>query len=186
MTKRVVITGHTQGIGAALKKVFEENGFIVDGFSRYTGYDISKHEIREEILSKSYNADIFINNAYDAVGQFLLLRDIVSRWEGTSKLVINIGSKGVHIPVVTPYDEYLSAKRKQHKFIQSRFLKGSPRILNVIGGLVDTNINKHWDVKKLKAEDFAQMVYFLATSDISVQEVMLDVPGIDWGEIWNF
>lgn len=186
MAKKVIITGHTQGIGAALKKVFEENGFTVEGFSRSTGYDISRQEVREEILSKSYDADIFINNAYDSKGQLLLLQDIVSQWEGTSKLVINMGSKGVHIPVVTPHEEYLSAKREQHKFIQSRFLKGSPRILNAIGGVIDTNINTQWDVKKLKAEDFAQMVYFLATSDIGVQEVMIDVPGIDWGEIWGF
>lgn len=186
MTKRVVITGHTQGIGAALKTVFADNGFTVDGFSRSTGYDISIKEIREEIVAKSMSADIFVNNAYDIEGQLLLLQTMTEKWIGTDKLIIHLGSKGVHIPIVVPqYEEYLNAKRKQHDFIKSRFLKGSPRILNVVGGFVDTNINKQWIGEKLNVNDFANMVYFLSTSKIGVQEVMLDVPGVDWEEFWK-
>jgi hypothetical protein len=86
--------------------------------------------------------------------------------------------------VTTPHEDYLCAKRKQHDFIKSRFLKGSPRILNVIAGLVDTRIAEQWSVKKLNVTEFAEMVYFLAVSKISVQEVMLDVPGVNWEEIF--
>ena len=38
---KVAITGHTKGLGASLKKVFEETGHSVIGFSKSTGYDIS-------------------------------------------------------------------------------------------------------------------------------------------------
>lgn len=184
MGNRVVITGHTFGIGNALLKIFEKNGFVVDGVSRTNGYDISNSEHIEKIIAKSISADIFVNNAYDVDGQLILLQEMTKHWEGTDKLIINIGSKGVYVPVTTPHEDYLCAKRKQHDFIKSRFLKGSPRILNVIAGLVDTRIAEQWSVKKLNVTEFAEMVYFLAVSKISVQEVMLDVPGVNWEEIF--
>lgn len=182
INKRVVVTGHTSGIGNALFTVFENNGFRVEGYSRSNGYDISDPASREEIILKSLDADIFVNNAFDFTGQLILLEEMTARWQGTDKLIINLGSKGVHIPIIAPHEEYLCAKRKQHEFIKSRFLKGSPHILNVVGGIVDTDMNKQWNVEKIKTIDFAEMIYFLATSKISVQEVMLDVPGIDWEE----
>lgn len=182
--KRVVITGHTSGIGNSLFKLFEKNGFVVEGFSKTNGYNISDPESRKEIVSRSLDADIFVNNAYDIDGQLILLKEMTRLWEGTNKLIINMGSKGIHVPVISPHEDYLDAKRQQHDFIKSRFLKGSPRIFNVVAGMVDTNIVKQWNVEKLDIDEFAEMVYFLATSKINVQEVMLDVPGIDWEEVF--
>ncbi len=182
--KRVVITGHSSGIGNALLKLFQHNGFVVDGFSRTTGYDIADPDDREKIITCASTADIFINNAYHREGQLILLKEITRLWEGTNKLIINMGSKGVHMPVLAHYEEYHHSKRQQHDFIKSRFLKGNPRIFNVVAGLVDTQLIKHWDVKKLDVNEFAEMVYFLAMSKISVQEVMLDVDGVDWKEMF--
>ena len=180
--KRVVITGHSSGIGNALLKLFQHNGFVVDGFSRTSGYDIANPDAREKIINCAVTADIFINNAYDYNGQLILLKEMTQLWEGTDKLIINMGSKGVHVPVLAPHEEYLQSKRQQYDFIKSRFFKGSPRIFNVMAGLVDTQKIKHWDVKKLNVNEFAEMVYFLAMSKINVQEVMLDVEGVDWEE----
>ena len=182
--KRVVITGHSSGIGNALLKLFQHDGFVVDGFSRTTGHNIANPDAREKIINYASTADIFINNAYDCEGQLILLKEMTRLWEGTNKLIINMGSKGVHMPVLAHYEEYLHSKRQQHDFIKSRFLKGSPRIFNVVAGLVDTQLIKHWDVKKLDVNEFAKIVYFLAMSKISVQEVMLDVDGVDWKEMF--
>ncbi len=182
--KKVSITGHTKGIGNALLKVFEKNDFLVEGFSRTNGYDISNPLSRKEIISKSLDSDIFINNAFDHEGQISLLKEIVDQWKNTNKLIIHIGTKGIYIPVKTPHENYLNSKREQQEYIISRFFKGSPRILNVKAGLIDTDINKQYDVEKLDVDAFAEMIYLLATSKVGVQEVMIDISGADWEQLF--
>lgn len=182
MIKNIAITGHTRGIGKSLSTVFAKHGCNVVGYSRSTGYDISDPSIRKKIIQECQNFDVFINNAFDVDGQFDLLQEITNSWEGTTKLIINIGSKGVYVPITTTHDAYNKAKRKQHEFIKSRLLKGSPHLLSVVSGLVDTDMSKGWDTKKIDPDELAELIYFLSNSKIQIQEIVLDAAGLDWGE----
>lgn len=53
---RVVITGNTRGIGLDFHYHFNIKGWEVIGFNRETGLD--------EVIERSQNCDLFINNAY--------------------------------------------------------------------------------------------------------------------------
>ena len=59
---KVVITGHTQGIGRALYESFTSAEWEVVGLSRSNGYDIDKDF--DQVVEAAAGADLFINNAY--------------------------------------------------------------------------------------------------------------------------
>jgi hypothetical protein len=66
---KIVITGHTSGIGKFLFDKFVNQGNTVIGFSRSNGYTMP--EDIDKIIDLSKNCDLFINNA--GVGQLELL-----------------------------------------------------------------------------------------------------------------
>lgn len=173
----VAITGHTKGIGLALAKKFESQGYDIIGLSRSNGYDISVDQDR--IIEQSKDADIFINNAHHLTGQIELLKSITDQWQGTDKLIINLSSKGAFVPDGFR-DQYCQAKLEQNEFVKSRILTDSPRIMNIVVGLVETELSKQWNHKKIVPEDLAKLIYDLTTSPMSVQEIVLEVPGFDW------
>jgi len=59
---KVVITGHTWGIGKALYDSFKSAEWEVVGLSRSNGYDINADF--DQVVEAATGADLFINNAY--------------------------------------------------------------------------------------------------------------------------
>jgi len=59
---KVVITGHTYGIGKALYDSFKAAEWEVVGLSRSNGYDIDADF--DKVVEAATGADLFINNAY--------------------------------------------------------------------------------------------------------------------------
>ena len=57
---RIVITGHTKGLGKALYEYFSPN-HSVTGYSRSNRYDLNRFS--DTVVEKSLDSDIFINNA---------------------------------------------------------------------------------------------------------------------------
>ena len=86
--KRIAITGHTDGIG---KAIYEGLDNQLVGFSRSNGYDITNVFHRQEIIKKSKDCDIFINNAHEDFGQVFMLSELFEAWRMEEKLIINIG-----------------------------------------------------------------------------------------------
>lgn len=63
MDKRIVITGHTSGLGKAIYDKFKEvSCHEIVGMSRSNGYDIDKDF--DKVVAEATGAEIFINNAY--------------------------------------------------------------------------------------------------------------------------
>lgn len=179
---KVCITGHNYGIGKAIAETFIKNGFSVEGFSRSNGYDISNEEDRLRIIEKSLVADVFVNNAYHPVGQPELLEKLTEEYTGT---IINVSSKLSFFPLGKGYDEYILSKQRLNNFIKKRIFNQSPRILNVITGLVDTDMAKVFEAKKIVPADLANLIYdlFKYKDLVSVQEIIVDAPGLDWNNI---
>lgn len=84
------ITGHTSGIGKAIFKKLSPNAI---GFSKSTGFDIKNKKDLIQVLDKSENCKVFINNAYDDFAQSNLLIEAFFRWKDTNKTIINVGSQ---------------------------------------------------------------------------------------------
>jgi len=75
---KVVITGHTQGIGRALYKHFQTfGGWEVVGLSRSNGYDIDKDF--DKVVEAATGCFLFINNAYRDQQQTKLVHALKSK-----------------------------------------------------------------------------------------------------------
>lgn len=183
---KIAITGHTNGIGQSIANILELKGHEVFGYSISKAYDIGDLSVRDEILNKLDDVDVFINNAYHPTGQFDLLESALNKWAGTNKLIVNVNSKSIYADYVLPsMQEYVEAKQKQTNLINSKRLQSRPQILNVILGLVDTRMSKIFDAKKLNIQSVSELIVSMIElqDTIYVQEIMLDVPDQDWAEI---
>lgn len=131
--KKIIITGHTSGIGSALFDYFSKDNITI-GVARSTGFDISIAEDRLKIVTLSNDADIFINNAYNNFddSQLNMLTEITESWKHTNKLIINISSR-----YTSDNHPYCTTKLKLDNFCKM-FEYKSPYILNIKPGLVDT------------------------------------------------
>lgn len=175
------VTGHTKGIGRALFKELKKRGHIVSGFSRSNNYDISDPIKRQTLIEKIANKDVFINNAFSSPGQFELLESFINLWkDDENKMIVHIGSKGIYDqnPPVE-LQTYCKEKQKQHDLIRERLFYKGPKILNIIIGLVDTEMSTRISRKKIATEDLAVLIVDLIKikDKICCQEIILDPPG---------
>jgi hypothetical protein len=183
---KVAITGHTRGIGKEIFNELSKRSYQVHGYSRSNGWDISLQEIRTQIVNETSDFDVFINNAYYPIAQFELLKLLVNQWQGTKKLIVNVGSKSIYADVIPSFmQDYVKDKRAQLEFINTRRLQAQPQILNLTLGLVDTQMSENLLAKKLAAADVAStLIDLIEIKDrIYVQDLMLDVPFQDWKDI---
>lgn len=183
---KVAITGHTKGIGKAIFEEMSSRGHTVLGFSRSNGYDISQLETRNAIISKIQDYDIFVNNAYSHRAQFELLKKITHAWNGLEKIIVNVGSKSIYATVLSDsMKDYVEDKRKQNEFIYQQKLKARPHIINLILGLVETDMSQMFVAKKIQASDVAKLLADVIDihDKIYVQDLVLDVAYQNWSEI---
>lgn len=88
---KFALTGHTRGFGKyILEKISKEHE--VKCFSKSTGFDITKKDIRTSIVDQIDNCDVFINCAQQGYAQIELLYDVFYSWAEKPKLILNIGS----------------------------------------------------------------------------------------------
>jgi len=184
--KKIAITGHTSGIGLNLFEVFSANGHEVIGYSRRTGSDIEDPDVRKRIIDENADCDIFINNAYSPNGQTKLLEELVAHWDRQPKKIINVSSKlsFFELGKVSVLDDYIKQKSHQNEIIQQRFSAAYPQIMNVVIGLVDTSMSAVFQSPKLDPQTLSEFIYKMSiVDDLYIQQIIVDVPGLDWKNI---
>ena len=88
---KIVITGHTSGLGAILKQRYETLGHEVRGFSRSNGFDLSTPGNRAPALHWMLQSDIVFNNA-PGIFQRDLFCELTARARDKRMVIVNIGS----------------------------------------------------------------------------------------------
>jgi hypothetical protein len=97
MNKKIVITGHTQGVGKAIYDKFTEISCReIVGMSRSNGYDIEKDF--DKIVEEATGAELFINNAYRDSQQLKLLEAL----KGKVDMMVVMGSVSRFYPELIP------------------------------------------------------------------------------------
>lgn len=97
MNKKIVITGHTRGIGKSIYDKFTEISCReIVGMSRSNGYDIEKDF--DKIVEEATGAEFFINNAYRD-GQQLKLFDAL---KNKVDMMVVMGSVSRFYPELIP------------------------------------------------------------------------------------
>ena len=83
---KVVITGHTKGIGLSFYQHFSDKGWDVIGFNTSTGLT--------NVIQEAKDCDLFINNAYANGKQIEFLNQLYS----SAKMMIVCGSVAAFYP----------------------------------------------------------------------------------------
>jgi len=154
--RRVAITGHTRGLGAALFERFSVSDMVV-GLSRSNGFDIRKID---KIIERIDECDVFINNAYDRYSQVDLLYAVYDMWKDKDKKIINIGSLssiGVR-DYLQPYAIHKKALHEAHMQIAHQQNKCKSYIFN-IGYITDNQT------------DVADLIYNTVNNKMYIGEV---------------
>ena len=95
MTKKIVITGHTSGIGKAIFDKFTEvSCHQIIGMSRGNGYDIEKDF--DKVVEEAAGAEIFINNAYRDQQQLKLFNALKDKVDS----MVVMGSVSRHLSLI--------------------------------------------------------------------------------------
>ena len=158
MGKKVSITGHTKGIGLAIANYFLNNGYLVTGFSKSNGYDITNTSIRQQIVKESNNAVIFVNNAYNNFdsSQLEMLEDIYKDWEGQDKIIINISSR-----FTNGDNDYSQSKKKLDQFCEQKIYNRLPYLINLKPGLTKTLRVESIEGNKMDVNDVVNVLDYI-------------------------
>lgn len=183
---KIAITGHTKGIGKAITDYLQDQGHEVLGYSRSNGFDISSEHVRNFIVEQLKYCDVFINNAFALSAQKDLLLKSINLWRDTDNIIINMNSKSILMPTVPEYmKDYVDDKLQQQQIIKDRIFKARPYIINFTVGLVDTDMSKVFNSKKINPTDLAKLICNLLEfkGSLAVQDILVEVPDLNWDNI---
>ncbi len=181
---KILITGHTSGVGAATLKILKNMGYSVIGISRSNGYDIRDTEnIFKKIMAE--DPDVFINNAYLKDSQTTILKRVYEKWKLKEKLIVNICSVASLIP--ESHEDYLmdyaKDKRSQRDFChdinfnysKKDFSKVKCKLTNLNFDYTKTNFKSKHDKRKfpnLLPDDVGNLIAFIISNqNICFREV---------------
>lgn len=170
---KIVITGHTSGIGLALYNHFKDNYNCI-GCSLSTGYDIANPEVREKIVKLTEDCAVFINNAYSDISvdsQLDLLKEVYESRTDKNKILINISSRINDFDNLN--DPWLIRYAKS-KLRQDQYCRGKP-IVNLRLGATDTPRVKWMTVDKIDTADVIKVVDFILSNYNSFKITTLTV-----------
>tara|TARA_B100000282_G_scaffold89762_1_gene62862 strand:+ start:348 stop:941 length:594 start_codon:yes stop_codon:yes gene_type:complete len=174
---KILITGHTIGIGAACEKIF--NDYEVVGCSRSNGYDISIGNIRQQIIELARDCDVILLNAFSDEqrwAQHELLVDMFNAFAKETKTIVVISSNASDTwkGQMRKYPSY--KKLVDHSAKQMAHLNMPCRVINIRPGYVaTTRINKDFHKQAMSPESLATAIRKILElpSDVRPAEVTL-------------
>lgn len=154
----IIVTGHTSGIGLAIKTWFDSHDYSTIGLSRATGHDLRDPSTIARIVAASTEGAVFINNAYAGMAQVNLLYALYDAWRDRQTTILSIGSNssdGIknyrHPYAVHKYALDKAVEQLQHT-------KPICRLMNLRLGYVDTPSVAHITQPKLTTNYVAGLV----------------------------
>lgn len=179
LPRRVVITGHTSGIGRAFADWFNQRGHDVTGLSRSTGHDISDTDKITQIVQQS---EIFVNNAWQGFDQSRIMYHIHHAWRGQRDRAIIAVSSARSIKITEYHEDpemnqYKAAKLGldwtcQHLWNHDPW----PRIYLLRPGHTDTKFTASSTRPKMQPQalvDYYMSCLLSAPSDIFLQDLTI-------------
>lgn len=186
MSPVVYVTGGAEGLGRGICEYFGETS---QSFSRRNGFDIGIEEVRQKLVTKSLDCDIFVNLAHNGhfSGQTQLLYDLFASWESKRKsgYIINIGSYSTYsVPpvfkrfAVIKHGLDVASRQCCRKLENSRL---PFRITNLRPALLDiekTRAHPQWKGAAVSSRNIAQIIEALYRSpeDLLIPEVVVSFP----------
>ena len=179
---KILITGHTRGIGKAIFDLFNEKGFACKGVSKSTGYDIEKDTDRIVEMVKGF--EYVVLNAYKHDSQTIMLKKIIEKYQNFNKKIAVITSTsgtsaGEDENFNEPdYVEYCQHKKNLIDCIsnaQQELIKKPLSVFDICPDVVDTDMTEGlWEEwPKLKADDVAECVWLCFNKTYNINKIVI-------------
>ena len=179
---KILITGHTRGIGKAIFNLFKEKGFACKGVSKSTGYDIENDTDRIVDMVKSFGYVVL--NAYKHDSQTIMLKKIIEKYQNFNKKIAVITSTsgtsaGEDENFNEPdYVEYCQHKKNLIDCIsnaQQELIKKPLSIFDICPDVVDTDMTEGlWEEwPKLKADEVAECVWLCFNKTYNINKIVI-------------
>lgn len=137
--RKIYITGHTSGLGAALYDFFDREDCVLIGMSRSNGYDLDKNLI--DFVHDDFS--IYINNAHSGYQQTRLLYQLFEKNQGRRCVIVNIGSVSAD-GNKDSLNEYAVQKAALEKACtQLQLIDTDCRIVHIKLGRMNTPMTEH-------------------------------------------
>jgi len=184
--KKIVIIGHTKGIGKAISDLYETKNYNVIGLSRSNGYDIVTEQ--EKIMEQIEGCDLVVLNAHADRGQLHLLKRIYGQHSfDKMKVAVITSTSGLEeepdynefkVWEKFKYVQYCEIKKELIEYInelQEELLSRPLSVYDICPDVVDTDMTKGlWEnLPKLKAEEVAEAVRYCFESTFNVNKVVM-------------
>ena len=172
---KIVITGHTSGLGKALYNFLVEQGHTVVGLSRSEGFDLNKN--LDMFLLDGWN--VYINNAYSGFNQVELLYKLFELNQNRECQIINIGSVSAdgNKDQVNEYAVHKAALDKACNQLQ--LIDTDCKVVQVKLGRMDTPLVAHrTGVPKMDPKYVAQYItqnILYAPKEILIKNLTIDL-----------
>lgn len=175
--KKIVVTGHSKGLGKAIANYFESDpNNIVIGFSRTNGFNIANAEKRAEIVKASADADIFVNNAYNFHddSQTFMLQELYASWAGQNKTIINISTVATITNNPTQYS--VTKLRLDHFCISNTY--NLPHIINLKPGwiMVDRVREEIGNKNHMTTDRVIEVINYCLNSPLQFTSLTFEMP----------
>jgi len=158
---KIIITGHTKGLGKSIHDHYANKNFQVIGLSRSNGFDLEKDLFKIIELVNKEKCDYFFNNAYCQSIQGTLIENL---WKCTS--IITSGSIGAdYSHTGNQYYQNKSIIEETHKKFKK--ISSYPMLLLKMGYL-----ENYTDKTSIKYQDILNCIdFWLSTPRLSLIEL---------------
>ena len=183
---KIVIIGHTKGIGKAITDLYKSKKYEVLGLSRGNGYDLIHDQ--EKIMEQIEGCSHVVVNAHAGRGQLNLLKRIYGRHAfDKMKVAVITSTSGTDegedfnefkVWNKFEYVQYCEIKKELIKYVselQEELLTKPLSVYDVCPDVVDTDMTKGlWEhLPKLTAEEVAEAVRYCFESTFNVNRIVI-------------
>lgn len=170
---KIVITGHTSGLGKTLYDALSKDHEVL-GLSRETGHDLSLDLCNFEID----NFDVYINNAYYGYAQTELLYQLFDKNKYKDCTIINIGSVSAdgNKDTVNEYAIHKAALEKACSQLQ--LIDSDCRVVHLKLGRMNTPMTEHRkEYPRMETEYVANVIEWIIKQpkDILLKNITIDI-----------
>ena len=141
---KILISGHSRGIGLSIAEYFTKLGHEVAGYSRSNSKDLAQVGMRNQFVFDSITSDIVVLNANIGFDSVNLLYQVCQVFRGQpGKTVVVIGSQSTETTKNFPHQYQIEKLSLESAAQQLQNVPGYPTIIVVRPGYVDTRTVAH-------------------------------------------
>lgn len=157
---KVIITGHTRGLGKILFERYGAAGHNVFGYSLSSGFDLNREDKQHFVSRELRDADVFINNAPGIFQHTMLIRalDRMSGRRGTVVCSVSSLTSRYGVGHALEYSAQKAAVDIVSATHQQRSTERWPASLLYRAGYIDTDRSIGKSAPKVSVHDVADMI----------------------------